>query len=631
MKLDLTAIKHNTVNCIDQFRTWLCAPPYEGVPWMCWLYVLFCGLYAGGAPFHGQLAWFDDNVRMVQILEWINGVHGWYDHVLMRVNAPEGFHTIWSRVVDAPIAAVIIAFQGLVGQRQAIVVAVTLIPMLQTLMLFFAAPYFAAPLIGRDKAQLVNLFVLFTQCLNPDYFTLSGFEMGAVSHHTWYILLGLTLLGSAIRLLTEPGRKTTAIFVASNVTLLLVGIEAFPLLALAAFLLAVITWQRQDAMLARASAVAFGLVAIITAIDQPINHPPAEWLNVSFSEPSIFGAIITACAAVFFLLTEQIVKRKPGSRQCFVMMTLLAAAMGGALIALFPELLNGAAAGLTPEERMLAHREHTEAVGLYAVAINTVDYVRLIMPSVIAFIWMRHLVRNRKGAEERPIYIYFYGLVIITFIYASIFSRLVFYMALSDSVVLMHLWLHTAAKMKDDQNASLKKFLLYVFLGPLWMLIVPAANYNSGFGDKVLMFPAKKQFGKQTCDMTGIAEYLHFHYSNDKTIMVQMYTSDKFLYWTDLKVYFLANFPSQNKFINARRFYMTKDADIAHTIATEGHVDLVAVCQDDVKLGADTAFANSLLHNKTFEQQLTTGEIPSWLKPVRMQMASPYLLFEVVK
>ena len=56
----------------------------------------------------------DDNMRLMQVRAWLAG-QGWFDLRNYRLNPPGGFDIHWSRLVDLPIAALILLFRPFVG------------------------------------------------------------------------------------------------------------------------------------------------------------------------------------------------------------------------------------------------------------------------------------------------------------------------------------------------------------------------------------------------------------------------------------------------------------------------------------------------------------------------------------
>jgi hypothetical protein len=73
--------------------------------WLC-----FCGWFI--ADKWDQIRWFglgdtDDNMRIMQVRALLHG-QGWYDLRNYRLNPPFGANIHWSRLVDLPIAGLIL-------------------------------------------------------------------------------------------------------------------------------------------------------------------------------------------------------------------------------------------------------------------------------------------------------------------------------------------------------------------------------------------------------------------------------------------------------------------------------------------------------------------------------------------
>ena len=215
----------------------------------------------------------------------------------MRADPPEGFHTIWSRLIDVPAAAVILSFQHFIGQMRAALLASVLLPLIEALLLFDAASAFARPLVGRRYAKLVTLFVLFSSCFNAEYFTLAGFQVGTIGHHGWYVLLTLTLFGRrADALLLNPNARDTVIGGAAIGVLLAIGIEGLPLIAGLCLLMAL---RVVDARMTEGRPQLTHLPdlgALLGLALLPANQPPDHLWTVSFAEPSVLGPLLVSCA-----------------------------------------------------------------------------------------------------------------------------------------------------------------------------------------------------------------------------------------------------------------------------------------------------------------------------------------------
>src|SRR5689334_15122540 len=56
----------------------------------------------------------DDNMRMMQVRDLLRG-QGWFDLRQYRLDPPYGANIHWSRLVDLPIAGMILAFRPIFG------------------------------------------------------------------------------------------------------------------------------------------------------------------------------------------------------------------------------------------------------------------------------------------------------------------------------------------------------------------------------------------------------------------------------------------------------------------------------------------------------------------------------------
>ena len=90
----------------------------------------------------------DDNLRMSQVRALLNG-QDWYDLRQYKLNPPEGANVHWSRIVDLPIAGLILVLRPIIGGIDAERVAIAVAPMLPLLLLFFSLALIVRRLIDR--------------------------------------------------------------------------------------------------------------------------------------------------------------------------------------------------------------------------------------------------------------------------------------------------------------------------------------------------------------------------------------------------------------------------------------------------------------------------------------------------
>ncbi len=100
----------------------------------------------------------DDNLRLAQVRDWLNGA-GWYDTLQRRINPPEGAPMHWSRLVDAPLAAGILALDPWVGRAWAERLSAAIIPLLTFGLIACGAARATARLVGPAWAPVAVVYV----------------------------------------------------------------------------------------------------------------------------------------------------------------------------------------------------------------------------------------------------------------------------------------------------------------------------------------------------------------------------------------------------------------------------------------------------------------------------------------
>ncbi len=603
-------------------RRALFTPPYRGVPVAVWLYALICCLTVSvSGPLNGYLIGYDDHVRMVQVLNWLNGA-GWYDRLITRVNEPDGFTTIWSRLVDMPIAAVVWLAQLVTDQAHAALVASIIVPFAELGILFGAACYFARPLVGKKNAWLIILFVSFTTVLNYKDFSIAGFHAGEASHHPYYIILCLFLYGAIGRAVL--GKNTSVVIGMVAALLLAVGIEALPLIAIAVLCAGFVAWYFELPQFIYRVSRGIGIGAVGSLLLLPLHQPPAHWLDISFVEPSVLGAIFVGCAALFLFVEYQVLCRVREKPHQLALLCLTGFVIGGVMLFCFPQIINGPAVGLSPQERMMVFREHAEAQPLWRVAHGVFDFVCLSMPLVIAVAGGIWACRMPGARRRRALNFAYLGFSLATAGCAEYISRFYHHAALDACA--WQLWVAQKIGTKIKRQHIFLMPVVFFFLSPLWLLVFPAMGSPFMTWKRVLAFPALRQSMPETCNPLALAEYLNSNYGNDTRVMAQGNDSTRLLYYTHLKIDFLNLYPSGDKFIENERFYGTQDLHDAADIARRHNIDLVVLCPMPVT-------APPLLPGEQpmmFERLQNHGYVP-WLRPIHPHLRGTYLLYEINK
>ncbi|GAA0735768.1 AcrB/AcrD/AcrF family protein [Sphingomonas japonica] len=213
----------------------------------------------------GSIYWLalsdtDDNLRLAQVRAWLNG-QGWYDLRQYRLNPPGGLDIHWSRIVDLPIAGLILLFDLFTSRGWAERLAVGIAPLLPLGVVILALGATVRRLVAPAAWPLAILFLLGCTA------TLLMFMPTRIDHHGWQLAcLALTVAG-----LADPaGRRGGMLVGASSAVSLAIGLEMLPYAAMAGAILTLRwVWDRGEAArlavygltLAGGSALGFALFA----------------------------------------------------------------------------------------------------------------------------------------------------------------------------------------------------------------------------------------------------------------------------------------------------------------------------------------------------------------------------------
>lgn len=129
----------------------------------------------------------DDALRMQQVRDLLNG-QGWFDLHQYRIDPPDGVAMHWTRIVDVPLALVILLFRPLLGQAQAEIMAIVLVPLLTLASAMLLSARLAArqfgTLSGIIAAQMVVAAIPASIRMMPL----------TIDHHGWQFVLALVAL-----------------------------------------------------------------------------------------------------------------------------------------------------------------------------------------------------------------------------------------------------------------------------------------------------------------------------------------------------------------------------------------------------------------------------------------------------
>ncbi|WP_176591829.1 hypothetical protein [Sphingobium sp. EM0848] len=157
-----------------------------------WISVM-AGLIATRWP---QIHWLtlsdtDDNIRYAQVKDWLAG-QGWYDLRQYRLDPPAGFNIHWSRLVDLPIAGLMLFFRAFVDQGLADRLACAIAPMIPLLPLMLGLGFIARRLAGGNSWFLAAIAPFAAQM------GVSMFMPMRIDHHGWQLAFTVLMLAGLI-------------------------------------------------------------------------------------------------------------------------------------------------------------------------------------------------------------------------------------------------------------------------------------------------------------------------------------------------------------------------------------------------------------------------------------------------
>ena len=279
-----------------------------------------------GAPFFADT---DDAMRMVVVRDFLAG-QGWYDLVQHRLNTPWGAELHWSRLIDLPIAALVLALTPFLGPETAAIGAGYVWPLLLLAVLLWLSARLALRLVGPDGVLPALVLPLLSPAVTAE------FTPGRIDHHNVVVLLILAMALAAIEALRRPRAAWLCGILAA--TALAIATESLPGI-IAAVLVVGLAWVFDPARAANTRGFGLGFAGA-AIVHLAIARPPSRWLEAAcdmISPVYVSGAIIVGAA--FTLVTLLPVPRAAWQR------LLLLGALGlvgvAAIAFNYPECLAG--------------------------------------------------------------------------------------------------------------------------------------------------------------------------------------------------------------------------------------------------------------------------------------------------
>ncbi|AKI02623.1 hypothetical protein IMCC20628_03941 [Hoeflea sp. IMCC20628] len=553
----------------------------------------------------------DDVMRLVEVRDLLGG-QGWFDLMQYRLGLESGTLMHWSRLIDLPIANLIMFFSLFMSPVMAEATALFVWPLLTTLPVLYALALGGA-ILGGPSGRLIGLVLAFLFVLG-----INRFQPGSIDHHN--VQLGLIATIAACLIL--PGRPPFAHALAGVAAALAIaiGAETTPHIAIVAAIVAVQwLWLGED-MKAAAAAFALAMAAALTAVFF-LTVPPAQYGLVACDALSTgFYSLGVVGAGAFFLVVSAVSGRSfvtrlaalGGVGAATIGFTLLIApqCLGNPLATLDPLLVSMWLNNVTEAQSIVSQlrAEPWTAGGFYTVP-------------VLAMVLCAHRIRQGRNVHAHGVLL---ALLAVSWAIALVQVRGAVFSNMLSAIPFAAL----VAELRQRSNAdpkNLRKGL--VFAGSafaavpfVWALsgALLSMGVNKVNGEEVGSLPTQQE---NLC--TDAAAMAPLAREPVGVVAGPSNLGAHILRFTSHRAIAAPYHRNQGGMLTELHAGMATPADAVKFLRGAG-VTVLAFCKSDGEISNVAAVAPDGLY-----AQLDKGIVPDWLAPVAGTENSPLQLYRI--
>jgi hypothetical protein len=632
-------------------------PPYRFLPLAVFAFAVLCFvLHPASAIRTGYLADPDDYMRLNQVINWLRG-QGWYD--LSHPRLSPGAHTIvhWARLMDLPLAVLMLPFVSVLGVQGAALAASFIVPPLLLGVLLWLLPKLALPFVGADRANLSTLFVLFAPLVVMNY------APGRVDHHGYQILVAMFGLLSLERIVEDRQHGDRYAVMAAVVFAcgLWSGTEASPWVVLFIGCLTSLAAWHGGVVLKRAAMFGIAFTAA-TLMVLYLGVEPDERSSLALSWYSAADVVFAVLVCIVLLagwVVGRGIQNKWMRLAAFFELGSMAAVL---LYFVVPEILRGpfanydifdstVALASIGEAQPLLRTLHFSSYHLLQTGASLLGILQMLLLPLLALVAV--CTAAIQTAPPKRLLFLAHALFLTAAIGMTLFWQLRVGWFMQIFTVAPLTWLLLRGWDKISRHMSgielgLAKGFIFLLLGFVPVVLIPAVVHNAPLVSDVVLFPAKRP--QQACPMRPVADFLNLdsgYGAAPHTILSGSNEGPELLFRTQHNV-IAANFNVVGN-ADVYAFFGAREDAVARKVAVKWHTDLVLICRSfplayarlDHTQPGRTAFlaagSDGKLHltgdpeHPTLIERLVWGPVPAWLKPVEIPDDKDYLLFEVLQ
>ncbi|WP_258052141.1 GtrA family protein [Mesorhizobium sp. INR15] len=551
----------------------------------------------------------DSLLRLVEVRDMLAG-QGWFDLHQYRMGLEGGFVMHWSRLVDAPLAAIILSASALTGSMA---LAEAIAQVLWPALLFGLTMFFlirAARSFGGDSAVLPAVIVG-----GAALYYLGVFSTGALDHHN----VQLTLTMASLSLLLEaPARRWAALASGLCAALTLaVGMETAPHVATIGVCMSLLFVV--DPGGERRIARDFGLgFAGVSALVFVTTISPSAWGQPQCDAFSTVQFVVAALAGCGLAVVVSLNASGGTASRRLMSLGLLAIVLGGVLVALFPQCLAAPYANLDPRLKELWLDHIDEAQSLFTLMTNdpALAVARYVTPLMAIVLMALRLWRGPWRRQDSLV-----GALLVMAFLVSAWQVRGSTFAITFAVIPLSAWIATwreRARISPSRGVSLR-------MAAVWLVSVNAVWTNAATATSAAFEANNGAVKDASMDSSchAKASFVALARQPDTTVLAIANLGSPILAYSGHRV--LAGLYHRNIAGNLLSLdAFLGSADQARTMVADHHVGLVALCRGSAETKLLAAEAS-----QGFLAALVAGSVPDWLEPVAETRGEPIELYRV--
>ena len=580
----------------------------RGLPWwtgpvaawaMFSLFALAASWMLGGGLQDAAPRGPDDLLRMVEVRDWLAG-QAWTDVGQHRLAPPDGAPMHWSRLVDLPIAAVVLLLETPLGRANAEGVALVAVPLLTALGVILAGAIIVRRLFTEPALLFpASLFLAATPMVALQVTPMR------IDHHGWQIVCGLAAIAAALGHSQLRSGGLAGLFMALWLS---IGIEGLPMAAALGGVLGMRTLRDEAEsrrLIAYLAALA-GASALLFATTQPPPTWSAGWCDAM--APAYFAAFGAASLGSMGLLA---VRSKGWSWRLAI---LAAAAMLAfcALVVVQPACAAGPFARLDPIVQSYWYESIGEGRPLWDA--KPAVWIPVAVQLALGAAGYVMAIRQTASRDWLSLAVLFVAAALLGLIVmrASAFAAA---LAVPGTIYLLSRWMPRAAAVRPPLRLA-AMFAVFAALFPLTPMTVQGA----------VAPPAKADVASSASNLSCREPETYAKLSDlgAARILAPLDAGPAILYATPYSVLASNHHRANAAIADTLRIFMGSDAEASALIRRRG-VSHVLTCGGIKEMAS---YANSAPNG--FAARLTAGEAPSWLVEVPLGEKTPVRLWRVV-